>query len=419
MAKELRRLALEHWLQPISALLWRERTTIPTLLVTGAKGSGKSTLCRVLINSMLTVSTDGTPEMMRAYGNGVLFLDIDPGQPEFTAPGIISLAYVRAPILGPSFTNLIVPGAMENVMLRMHYLGANTPLEAPSHYQTCVRDLLSLYRNYQDFPLVINTSGYNTGSGKAILLSAVKDMPLTDIIQIGAMRNDGVCDLSQASPGGQQRSLTQLPSQPHGAPLRSGVDLRQMQLQSYLHTLDVFNGSLVWDQLPVQTLRKILPPAAEVFSEVFMVVIVGQELAPEYIVTALNQSVAALVAIKPGSPLYSLSDKGENSVGDPGQEMRIAHTPDGQLPYLVQGNMTTNPLDPETTECIGLATVTAALAPTRKLRLRSPVSAAHLNAELRKGYRVALVLAPQHGLWSTLESILAREPRRERSQSKR
>lgn len=348
------------------------------------------------------MSTDGTPEMTSTFGNGVLFLDIDPGHPEFSAPGVISLAHVRTPILGSPFTNLILPGAVENSMLRMHYLGANTPQEAPAHYQKSVRDLLSLYGNYENLPLVINTSGYNTGSGISILLSAMRDMPLTDIVQIGAMRNDGVYELSQSSPMGQQRSLTQVPSQSHGAPLKSGVELREMQQQSYLHSLAVVNGRLVWDPLPTQTLREILSPAAEMVSEVFMVVVVGQELAPEHIVTALNESVVAFVSIKPGSPLHGLSNQGEKCNDEFGQEMRIARTPNGDLPYLVHGNKTANPLDPETTECIGLATITTAETPSKKLAIRSPVSLAHINAEIGKGYRVALVLARQHGLWSAL-----------------
>lgn len=53
------------------------------VVIAGAKGSGKSTLCRCLINQML----DFVPE--------VAFLDLDPGQPEFTPPGILSMCILN------------------------------------------------------------------------------------------------------------------------------------------------------------------------------------------------------------------------------------------------------------------------------------------------------------------------------------
>lgn len=39
-------------------------------------------------------------------GDEVLFIDLDPGQTEFTPPGMISVHVCTEPIFGPNFTHL-------------------------------------------------------------------------------------------------------------------------------------------------------------------------------------------------------------------------------------------------------------------------------------------------------------------------
>jgi polynucleotide 5'-hydroxyl-kinase GRC3/NOL9 len=405
VTKELRRLALEPWFPPIRQML-HQHITVPKILVSGSKGTGKSTLSRVLVNTMLTMDASGTIGATKAFPDGVILLDIDPGQPELAAPGTVYLAHIRAPLLGPSFTNLIVPGATENTMLRMHYLGANTPRESPSHYQRCVSDLLSLYRNYENIPLVINTCGWNSGSGKAVLLSAIRDVTLTNIVHIGDTRNTAVHDLMQSDVGGEQKALTQIPAQTTRTPLKSGRDLRQMQLQAYLHALGFANGRILWDQLPMAMCHHTLPAASDILSALFVVVVIGEDVAPEYILDVLDKSVAAVVVIKHDSPLHGISAGMGVKQNDLPDKVQIALTPDGQLPYLVHRDRMANALDPETTECIGLGLVTTVHSEKRQLLVKSPVLAAHIQAQIAEGCRIALVLARQQGLWSTVEHIL-------------
>ena len=411
MSKELRRLALEHWLPSIRRLLRQQRTTTPKVLVSGAKGTGKSTLCRVLVNTMLTMNVNAAAGVVKAFPDGVILLDIDPGQPELAAPGSIYIAHLRAPLLGPPFANMVLPESPENVVLRMHYIGAYTPRESPSHYQRCVSDLLSLHRDYATVPLIINTCGWNTGSGKSLLLSAVQSVSLTDIIHVGDTQNAPFHDLMQPGVGEEQINLSQIPSQPNRTPLKSSRDLRDMQLQVYMHASGIFSGRILWDQLPVTISRGSLPGALDISKELFMIVVLGQDIVPEYISEALNGSVTAIVVIKHDSPLHGLLDGLGERRTNVHAGMRVAYTADSQLPYLEYRNMAGNPLDPETTECIGLGLVTVVPPEDKQLCIKSPVSAAHIKAEIAKGYRIAFVLAQQQGLWSTLESILAREIR--------
>lgn len=65
-------------------------------VVCGGKGVGKSTFLRVLTNCILS--------RQMTEGRGVLILDFDPGQAEFTPPGCLAVVLVKAPLLGPGYT---------------------------------------------------------------------------------------------------------------------------------------------------------------------------------------------------------------------------------------------------------------------------------------------------------------------------
>ena len=418
VSKELRRLKLEHWLPPIQNLLRREGNVVPKVLVSGAKGTGKSTFCRVLINNMLTMEVNGNTGKMKAFPDGVLFLDIDPGQPELAAPSIIYLARVRTPLLGPAFANMIIPGLTDNVMLRMHYLGAHTPRECPSHYQSCVSDLLSLYCDYGNVPLVVNTCGWITGSGKSILLSAVQGMKLTDLIHIGDSRNAALQDIMESNAGGDEKVLTQIQSHKKRSALRSARDLREIQLLVYLHASSVVQGRVLHDLLPLTTLRDCLPTEPGASTSLSTIVLLDEDVRPEYLIEAVNGAVAAIVAIKHDSPLYEIMSGNMRSETSFPAGMHFIFSPNSQVPYLVCGAKAANPLDPQTTECIGLGYIAVAKSKARQLRVRSPVSATQIAAEVARGYKIALVVAQQQGLWASLERNVARKERPEQLHSK-
>ena len=76
----------------------------PIAIAVGAKNAGKSTLCQLLLNSLLAQRADAgavqsaSREEADGQGRGpggiVAYLDLDPGQCEFTAAGMISLVVV-------------------------------------------------------------------------------------------------------------------------------------------------------------------------------------------------------------------------------------------------------------------------------------------------------------------------------------
>jgi hypothetical protein len=92
-----------------------------TTVVAGAKGVGKSTFCRVLVNQWLSAAAAAAASSAAAAtqgsgrggsagrGRGVFVLDLDVGQPEMGPPGCIALYWVTAPLLGPPHTHMRAP----------------------------------------------------------------------------------------------------------------------------------------------------------------------------------------------------------------------------------------------------------------------------------------------------------------------
>ncbi|KAJ1972917.1 Polynucleotide 5'-hydroxyl-kinase grc3, partial [Dimargaris verticillata] len=140
----------------------------PVAVVAGAKGVGKSTFARHLVNQLLNVH------------QRVAFLDTDLGQPEFGPPGLVSLHILDFPALGPPFTHARVP-------YLAHCIGYTSPKDAPGHYVAAIRDLAEEFHglfsrasppkrsaaksNQQPMiPLVVNTHGWVTDQGYRMLL---------------------------------------------------------------------------------------------------------------------------------------------------------------------------------------------------------------------------------------------------------
>ena len=91
----------------------------PRLVVAGGKGVGKSTFMRFITNRLLNraelkTASDFSSNYAKSYipldsdfsSASVLYIDLDPGQAEFTIPGCLSATKVVRPIMGPNFCHL-------------------------------------------------------------------------------------------------------------------------------------------------------------------------------------------------------------------------------------------------------------------------------------------------------------------------
>eukprot|EP01084_Bolivina_argentea_P201012 343641_1 len=150
------------WCKAVNIIFENQTRHPPTVIVCGAKGVGKSTLCRYTVNRLL-----------RRY-TSVAILDCDVGQPEVGPPGLVSLYITAAPLLSPPHLNHLrkkLPDAA-------YFVGSTSPKQEPDHFTACVAAATSAYRRIcrptlsepsQATPLVINTPGWVKGMGEHLL----------------------------------------------------------------------------------------------------------------------------------------------------------------------------------------------------------------------------------------------------------
>ena len=121
------------------------------LIGTGGKGVGKSTTLKYLSNQLL------------AFGP-ILWIDLDPGQAEFTLPGCLSVTLLSKPLLGPNFTHL------NRQVLFSVYLGSVNVSDVLHRYRKGLEEIVRyLGDKYLDIPWIINTMGFNRGLGLTLL----------------------------------------------------------------------------------------------------------------------------------------------------------------------------------------------------------------------------------------------------------
>ncbi|CAM9444074.1 unnamed protein product, partial [Phaeothamnion confervicola] len=121
----------------------------PSVLVCGAKGTGKSALCRLLVNRLLG-----------RYG-AVAFIDADTGQPELTPPGLVSAHVITAdaPLLGPPHTHLRRPALA-------FFVGATTAKGDPMQYAAFVRALVAWHRGLSSSAVFAASDGSSVRVGR-------------------------------------------------------------------------------------------------------------------------------------------------------------------------------------------------------------------------------------------------------------
>ena len=143
----------------------------PVIVVCGGKNTGKSSLCRYIVNILLS-----------SYDK-VEYMDIDCGQTEYSPPGLVSWFTVSEPMLGPPHLQGFKRPNLS------HFIGSTSVSSDPDFYVQCV---LSLYGAFQRRalgetsvrPLIINTNGWIQGLGFDVLYSCLHAMRVTHLIRL-------------------------------------------------------------------------------------------------------------------------------------------------------------------------------------------------------------------------------------------
>lgn len=124
----------------------------------GPKGVGKSTFARFVANGLVS------------RGGACAWLDLDCGQPELTAPGLVSLTYLRQPLLGAPQTHQASGAEFAGApatTFSASFVGDVSPQSDPDAYVRGALRCVDAWKALGDArpPMVINTSGWVKGLG--------------------------------------------------------------------------------------------------------------------------------------------------------------------------------------------------------------------------------------------------------------
>ncbi|KAI3402322.2 GRC3 [Candida oxycetoniae] len=125
----------------------------PRFMVIGGKNTGKTTFSKSMANYSVLSSKQS-----------VVYLDLDPGQSEFSSPYCLSLHVEKSAQYCFDWTH-----SRAGVS---HYYGFTSPMEAPTRYLEIAEILFKEYSTKyapKRYPLIVNTPGWIKGYGREIL----------------------------------------------------------------------------------------------------------------------------------------------------------------------------------------------------------------------------------------------------------
>ena len=390
----------------------------PVIMICGPKGTGKSTLSRLLINACLT----------RNFAKpGVGFLDLDPGQPEYSPPGEVSLFHINNLNLGPPFSHPMILDECTDSLIRSHHIGASSPKDDTIHYLSCVLDLLDSYDrrlHIHGCPLVINCSGWVQGAGIDSLEAIIQNGRINHVVFMGAVGPEQSSHVLRVCSEAMGAVFHQLSTQPSLPTIRKAANMRMMQTLSYFHSGCPEGHNMRWDETPLYAKEPMCVSYTSPRPDIMGIMILGEEINPDMLADIINGSVLALVAVEDPSELlryiFQLETTPENG-NKLGPEMNTSETMNGVsetsswkyefndlhdyrtmslhglpltkegIPYLFNGFGTNTPLDPRKTRSIGQVLIRAIDSRNKKLQILTPVLENTILSYRARGVPLVLV----------------------------
>ena len=292
------------WDSAIAKLSANEATRVKAMIVCGPKGSGKSTFSRILMNNILTKAPPYTRSNSQLRSDGVALLDLDPGQPEFSPPGEISLTHLRSCNFGAPFTHPVPPPSQGNRTVRAHHLGSTSPKDDPVHFLNCASELVFQYRQmltlYPSCPLIVNCSGWIQGSGLEVLTELIYKLKPTEVIYMSTSGPTEVVEVLEDTARKSSTLFYTLTSQPSAYMTRTAAELRTMQALSYFHLDDSEVCNLRWNAIPITKMRSFDLSYAGAEQAVLGILILGEAQDPDFLFHVLEGSIVGLVVLEEG-----------------------------------------------------------------------------------------------------------------------
>ncbi|PYI19887.1 hypothetical protein BO99DRAFT_359282, partial [Aspergillus violaceofuscus CBS 115571] len=434
LKRHLRPLHLEkQWSSAIKSL--SQRGGRLRTLICGPKASGKSTFSRYLLNHLLSPA----PQTESSYRNtdGVAFLDLDPGQPEFSPMGQVYLAHLRSPVFGPPFAHPSLDDSRNGTIIRAHHIGASSPKEDPDHYVLAAKDLMDRYRSllasYPQCPLIINYPGWIFGLGLEVATYLVSSLGLSDVVYMSEKGPAEVIEPLGQAAAQAKVPLTILPSQPTDFVSRSSAQLRSMQMQSYFHKTHPSDmDHPLWLEQPLSRAQPFQVHYSGPNQDIQGVMVMGSQIHPDLLSDVLDGSLVAVVAVESpnallggnSTPEFTTTTTTSNITADasdaasdismadddndhnnnnsrPAKDANpattttlasnITLTSHESLPYLFAGSGSSSPLDPRKSHSLGLALVRSIDPASHTIDLVTPIPRAQIEKARQQGHSLVLV----------------------------
>ncbi|KAK5126325.1 hypothetical protein LTR85_010561 [Meristemomyces frigidus] len=346
------------------------------VMAIGAKSSGKSTFNRLLCNALLS----------KQSMHKLMYLDLDPGQPEFGAPGQLSLVEVTAPILGPPFTHPAGRRSSGHRLLRSHTIAATSFKDDPANYIACAADLMQHVE--ARCPLVVNSCGWVTGDGADVLTDLTSLAGITNLVVMDPVEEalvDYLCG------GSSNLTCHRLPRQPPRPSPRTPAESRAMQTMAYFHhKANRASGpgdGAKWSGKGISAIRPWIVNYEGADAGIHSILSYGQSPGSDFLAEVLDGSVVALVTLDEHhmDEAFGMESYETQPASDlPSAEDLVDRTPEG-LPYIrTDAQGLTYPLHPKYSEYHGLALIRAIDTENKELHLIIPLPETEVAALISK-----------------------------------
>ncbi|KAK4198802.1 hypothetical protein QBC40DRAFT_283039 [Triangularia verruculosa] len=397
------------WNKKLAALITAKRKStgaFPAYFLCGPKSSGKSTFGKLLANRLITDRAGNK----NAPWSPIYVLDIDPGQPEFGPPGVISLVKLTAPNLQPPFCHPVLEP--DQSIVRSHAIAAVTPALDPEHFIECALDLFTTYqaRHPQDKqpPLVVNTPGWIQGLGLDILSDLIKAIQPTEVLYMstegpGETVSGLQSAISSISPATIAKStptttLSTLPSQNTTeiiSPSRIPLSLRTMQALSYFHLNQPLAPYPTWNPIPLSHMRPWRVRYANPDKGFRGILCYDYQPIPDILAEAINGMILALVKIDNEAAFRGL----EETIEAGKEKIPLINNPMGKT------------LDPKYSKLIGLVLVRGVDDRRGELQLLTPVKMQDIVGQIGEGGKDLVLVMGKFDTpsWSYTEDLYLKD----------
>ncbi|KAK3321592.1 hypothetical protein B0H66DRAFT_552134 [Apodospora peruviana] len=366
-----------------------KKSATPIVFLCGPKSSGKSTLGRLLTNRLITDQSD----FKKRPWSSVVVLDLDPGQPEYGPPGVISVNKISVPVLSLPFCHPAAIGPT-HTQLRAHAIASVSPALDPDHFVECALDLFSHYKGsaHSRSPLIINTPGWIQGTGLDILSELVKTIAPTEVVYMSQDGPEETVNSLKAACAPAQIPFHTLPSQTSENGPRTSLHLRMLQTMSYFH-LNLSSPpantpppeQLTWNPTPLTEMRPWRVRYRGPSRGFVGVLCYDHQPAPDLLGEAMNGMILALVKVESNAAFRDLLHasrsaekmKTADSPSSDDNEKGINWTSEG-IPLIQNAQGRT--LDPRHSRALGLVLVRGIDTKQGELQLLTPLPVADVIA---------------------------------------